>query len=270
MHTLWGRPELANARGLAGAQAIPSFESTMTTEVFPTPILTVDVVLLTMIEGCLHVALARRPNEPFSGQLALPGGYVHADKDENTFDTAKRVLRSKIGVDLDSTSRSAYSDLNGRGVGFEPAYLEQAFTESGPTRDPRGWSASVVYLAVHAADDLEVHCQRGLVELWDVDHLPTLAFDHAHLIELAVRRLRTKSSYTSLAAHLLPKEFTIPQVQLVFEALLGQRVNAANFRRKILETGALTETRMIPAAFRPAQGYRLVERLTDFGQNLYR
>ncbi|CAB5514704.1 hypothetical protein LMG26857_03763 [Achromobacter anxifer] len=223
---------------------------TKTTDHYERPILTVDVVLLALIDDRLHVALATRAAAPFENQLALPGGYVHVEEDSDTGQTARRVLRSKIG--------------------FDPAHLEQAFTESGAQRDPRGWSASVVYLALHAAEELQTLAEDGRIQLYDVDALPELAFDHRQLVALAVQRLRAKAAYTSIVAHLLPSEFTIPQVQAAFEAVTGHRVNAANFRRKILETGAFTETRMVPAAFRPAQAYRLVEPLTDFGQNLVR
>ncbi|WP_420224475.1 NUDIX hydrolase [Pigmentiphaga litoralis] len=222
----------------------------MTSAPFERPILTVDVVLLALLEqGRLHVALSPRPSDPFKGKLALPGGFVHTDKDRNTVDSARRILADKLG--------------------FAPSHLEQAFTESGPTRDSRGWSASVVYLALHPAAELEPLQADGRVQLVDIDSLPRLAFDHLKLIAQAVKRLRAKASYTSIIAHLLPREFTIPQMQAAFEQVIGQQVNAANFRRKILETGALKETRMVPAAYRPAQAYRLAAPLTDFGHNLF-
>lgn len=242
----------------------------MTADTFPMPILTVDVVLLTLLESRLHVALAKRPNEPFAGQLALPGGYVRPDEDASTAETARRVLRSKIGFDSDATASSAMANVLDKGEEFSPAYLEQAFTVSGQTRDPRGWSASVVYLALHAIQDLEPLIENGLIELHAVDTLPDLAFDHGQIIAQALRRLRAKAGYTSISAHFLGQEFTIPEVQAVYEVLTGLKVNAGNFRRKILETGALVETEMLPAQFRPAQGYRLKEPITDFGQNLFR
>ena len=137
-------------------------------------------------------------------------------------------------------------------LGFEPAHLEQACTESGPARDPRGWSASVVYLALHAADALQPLADDGRITLHDIEALPALAFDHNRLIALAAQRLRAKSAYTSIVAHLLHDEFTIPQVQAAFEAVTGHRMNAANFRRKILETGALRK----PASCRRPTGRR--------------
>ena len=212
------------------------------------PILTVDVALLALIDQRLHVALARA-RRPVQGQLALPGGYVRVDADADTDQTARRVLREA-----------------GLRAGPSGAGLHRVR----PARDPRGWSASVVYLALHAADALQPLADDGRITLHDIEALPALAFDHNRLIALAAQRLRAKSAYTSIVAHLLHDEFTIPQVQAAFEAVTGHRMNAANFRRKILETGALRETRIVPAAYRPAQAYRLAEPLTDFGQNLAR
>ncbi|MGY0523141.1 NUDIX hydrolase, partial [Pseudomonas aeruginosa] len=82
---------------------------------------------------------------------------VRVDADADTDQTARRVLREKLG--------------------FEPAHLEQACTESGPARDPRGWSASVVYLALHAADALQPLADDGRITLHDIEALPALAFD---------------------------------------------------------------------------------------------
>ena len=171
---------------------------------------------------------------------------MRVDEDADTDQTARRVLRE---------------------LGFEPAHLEQACTESGRARSAR-LVPSVVYLALHAADALQPLADDGRITLHDIEALPALAFDHNRLIALAAQRC-AKSAYTSIVAHLLHDEFTIPQVQAAFEAVTGHRMNAANFRRKILETGALRETRIVPAAYRPA-GYRLAEPLTDFGQNLAR
>lgn len=202
------------------------------------PILTVDVVMLVLEEGALKVALAPRAAEPYAGHLALPGGYVHVDADQSTQDTAKRVLRQKLG--------------------FEPAHLEQVFTHSSPSRDPRGWSASVVYLALHQVSDLKELVADQKLSLWDISQLPPrVGFDHAFLIEQAVQRLRNKSYYTQLVAHLLPKEFTLLQLREAFEVIGRQRLNPANFRRKVLDTWSLKETRIVQGTGRPAQAYTL-------------
>src|SRR4051812_25240326 len=99
---------------------------------FERPLLTVDVVPLTVADGGLAVLLGRRAKAPFAARLALIGGYVHVDEDGDLAATARRVLRDKAGI----------TEL----------FIEQLMTFSGRSRDPRGWSASVVYLSITPAD----------------------------------------------------------------------------------------------------------------------
>ena len=203
-------------------------------------IVTVDVVLLTInaeskIQDGLRVGLMKRPNAPFKGMLALPGGYVHADKDASTRDAATRVLLSKIGM--------------------KAPYLEQLATFSGPTRDPRGWSVSVCYYALVPTDSMK---QWDPAYVARVDRLPKLAFDHAYLIAAAVDRVRSKSSYSALPTYLLPEAFTLGELQDIYERILGTKIDKSSFRRKLRELDFLEE---VVGGFkgghrRPAQLYR--------------
>lgn len=221
-----------------------------------TPIIcTVDVVLLTLQEGSLRVALLRRDKEPFAHTLALPGGYIHAQEDRDTKDAAQRVLSTKAGI--------------------ESPYLEQLGTFSGPARDPRGWSLSVVYYAL-VSFDVITRSLNPAVQLAEVDGLKGLPFDHLQLVQAAVARVRSKSNYSSLPAYLCPPEFSLPQLQSVYEALLGERINKVSFRRKVAELGMLEEVsgaKEEGKPYRPAQLYRLKPEfrrtlsLTDRGLN---
>lgn len=204
-----------------------------------TPVIcTVDVVLLTLAGDALRVLLLKRDREPFKGVLALPGGYVHAQEDQDTRDAAARVLRDKAGI-------------------VSP-YLEQLATFSGPGRDPRGWSVSIAYFALVPPGVLP-HGAPGQA-LMPVGSLPSLPFDHGRIVAAAVERLRSKSQYSSLPAHLCGERFTLPQLQAVYEAVLGEPVNKVSFRRKVEELAMLEP---IPGemqaggAHRPAQLYRL-------------
>lgn len=201
-------------------------------------ICTVDVVLLTLQQQQLHVALLRREREPFKDVLALPGGYIHPQQDADTRDAALRTLRKKTGI----TS----------------PWLEELGTFSGPGRDPRGWSLSVVWYALVPPELL--HDSRKALELLPVAELKGLPFDHQHIVSAAVERVRNKSSYSSLPVYLCGERFTLPQLQAVYEALLGEPVNKVSFRRKMDELGMIEpidgelET---GRANRPAQLYRL-------------
>jgi 8-oxo-dGTP diphosphatase len=218
---------------------------------FQNPILTVDVVILTLAEGQLQVALMPRTEAPFAGRAMLPGGFVHGDPatgkvDKSTTQAALRILKHKLG--------------------FTPRHLEQVYTESGPTRDPRGWSASVIHLALHEYAVVETLVAAGRVSLHPVHptpRLPPLAFDHRHLIDIALGRLKAKATYSTLLAHLLPPVFRLSDLRQAYELVCGTTENKANFRRKMLAADALEPADLlIGSGGRPAEGYRLREDLT--------
>ncbi len=205
---------------------------------FPAVICTVDVVLLTLKNDALHVVLLKRENAPFAGMPALPGGYVHAQEDKTAWDASARVLRQKTGI-------------------VSP-YLEQLATYSGAHRDPRGWSVSIAYYALVPADLLDL--SGGPWVMAPVNRLPKLAFDHKSIIELAVSRVRSKSQYSSLPVHLCGERVTLPRLQAVYEAVLGEPINKVSFRRKMDEMALLEpiEGEMESGlAHRPAQVYQV-------------
>lgn len=208
------------------------------TEPFPPILCTVDVVLLTLHQGALNVGLLRREAAPFLGVPALPGGYVHAQEDADALATAIRVLDVKLGV--------------------KSPYLEQVATFSGPARDPRGWSVSIAFTALVPSPHLDSKVPG--FTLVPVDELPQLPFDHGSIVDVAVRRVRNKSVYSSLPVQFCGERFTLPELQTVYEAVLGEPLNKVSFRRKMREldmlepvAGELRRGR----AHRPAQYYRL-------------
>ena len=205
---------------------------------FPAIICTVDIALLTLLDDVLHVLLLKRDREPFDGSLALPGGYLHAQEDQSAEDAAARVLHDKAGI-------------------VSP-YLEQLATFSGPGRDPRGWSVSIAYYALLPADVLVVDGVER--QLRPVAKLPALPFDHGRIVDAAVQRVRSKSQYSSLPVYLCGEAFTLPQLQTVYEAVLGEPVNKVSFRRKMDALGmleAIPGAQTSGGAHRPAQLYRL-------------
>ena len=204
----------------------------------PTLLCTVDVVLLTLAADGLQVALRVRDHAPHAGALALPGGFVHREDDRSTRDAAARVLREKTGL--------------------HSPYLEQLATFSGPDRDPRGWSVSVVYYALVPPPAPQAMPAAPLA--WHpVDRLPALPFDHAEIVRQALARVRSKSQYSSLPVHLCGERFTLPQLKAVYEAVLGERVNQVSFRRRMDELGMLEPVvgEMVGGAHRPAQVWRV-------------
>jgi 8-oxo-dGTP diphosphatase len=203
------------------------------------PICTVDVVLLTIRDESLMVAVQKREHAPHAGQHALPGGYIHADEDANAFAAAMRVVAAKTGI--------------------VPPYLEQLSTFSGPARDPRGWSVSIAHYALVPCAVIEQAASAN-VQLLPVDRPLPLPFDHGTIVQKAVERLRNKSQYSSLPCFLAGEVFTLPQLQRIYEVLMGEPLNKVSFRRKISEMDMLDPVEggfESAGAHRPAQLYRL-------------
>jgi 8-oxo-dGTP diphosphatase len=217
--------------------------------VFQRPLASVDVVIFSVQEGHLRVLLVQRPataEEPYPKLWALPGGFVDIEKDQDLEHCAKRKLREKTGV--------------------EASYLEQLGSWGSATRDPRGWSATHVYFALMSGDDVKLHAGGNAADTrWMViDGLRVkekLGFDHAEILKSAVTRLRSKVEYTSLPAFLMPQEFTLTELQRIYETLLGRPIEKKSFRTRILATNLLEEiARRKEGANRPAKMYRLRNR----------
>ncbi len=213
---------------------------------FDVPLTSVDLVIFTLQEQSLKVLLIERGEHPFKGRWALPGGYIDLKRDRDLDATASRKLREKTGVDL--------------------SYLEQLQGFGSATRDPRGWSATFAYFALIDAHDVTLsHGSGSSAVAWvgveELANRPALAFDHAAIVALAVQRLRAKVEYTSLPVHLLAAEFTLPELQQVYQTILGRAVDKSAFRKRIKEGDFLEEVtgKQRHASNRPAQLYRLRE-----------
>lgn len=206
--------------------------------VYERPSVTVDLVLFTFTESELRVLLIKRKNWPYADSWALPGGFVGID--ERIGDAAERELREETAV--------------------EGVYLEQLYTFGEPNRDPRGRVITVSYFAIVGADVRqqahpgEEASDAGWFGVYD---LPKLAFDHARIIHYALQRLRYKLEYTALGFFLLPEEFTLSELQQVYEVVLQEHLDKRNFRRKILTQGILEYTgKLRYGDHRPARLYR--------------
>lgn len=216
---------------------------------FPQPYTSVDVVIFTVRTHTLDVLLVQRPDtpdEPYPGNWALPGGFVDIEKDADLMACARRKLKDKTGLDS--------------------PYLEQLGSWGSATRDPRGWSATHAYFALIAGRELALVKGANAADVaWaavdDVLSEPTLAFDHAQILRAAVERLRNKVEYTSLPAFLLPEPFTLPQLQQMYEIVLGRAVDKSGFRTRMLAADFLLPVGPLAGeSNRPPMGYRLRDR----------
>lgn len=209
----------------------------------PRPAVTVDCVVfgLDAAEADLRVLLIERDLEPFSGRWALPGGFVHME--ESLEDAARRELAEETGLS---------------GV-----FLEQLYTFGAPGRDPRGRVISVAYYALINLDEHAVRAASDArrANWFSVADAPKLAFDHDRVLEAALRRLRGKLTYEPIGFELLPRKFTLSQLQRLYETVLERELDKRNFRKKILGMGVLVELDEIEqgVAHRAARLYRFDE-----------
>lgn len=210
---------------------------------FERPSTAVDAVIFTVFDAALHVLTVKRANHPFQGKWSLVGGYVDIQNDKDLEATARRKLAEKTGVST--------------------PYLEQFKTIGNKDRDPRGWSITTVYFALMPAHDLVLKAGRGASDIkWSKVEggkvKDKLAFDHAEIVWDCFERLRNKVLYTSLPVHLMPGDFTLGELQKVYEIILNDGIDHKSFRRRILGANILKETGEMRAdGTRPAKLYRL-------------
>ena len=185
-------------------------------------------------EIALQVLLYRRDEEPFVDKWCLPGGFL--DIDELPEDNIRRKLSSKAEL--------------------EDCWLEQLFTFCELQRDPRARVISITYLGLMRPQ--EALNYSGKATWLEVTELAkaNLGFDHYQIIKTALQRLQAKVTYTDIIFRLLPPEFTLTQLQNVYEAITGEKQQTANFRRKIRPL--VTETQLYTGekGHRPAMIYR--------------
>jgi 8-oxo-dGTP diphosphatase len=212
---------------------------------FPAFAVTVDVVILTMSEGVLHVLLVRRGEAPFKGMSAIPGGFKRPT--ETLDEAAKRELAEETGVDV-------------------PSLLTQFGAYGDPERDPRMNVVTIAYLAVLrdvgaivAGTDA---AEAALVPVSDVlTGTIELAFDHLQIVRDAIERVRVELEVAGIATAFVGTTFTLAELRAVYEAIWGVQLDAANFRRSVVaDDGWVIPTgrraRPGPAGGRPAELYR--------------
>jgi len=206
---------------------------------YPHPSVTTDIVIFTVEDATLKVLLIQRKGAPFKGRWALPGGFVRID--ESVDDCALRELEEETGI--------------------RDVYLEQLYTFGAPGRDPRERVISVAYFALTPCQGLSLKAgtDAAAAAWYGIDDLPELAFDHQGIIEKARERLTAKMEYSTLGLMFMPDEFTLSEVQNLYEIVSGQERDKRNFRKWLLSLDVIEETGNMKTAgaHRPAKLYRL-------------
>ena len=184
----------------------------------------------------LVLPLVRRTRDPHDGLWALPGGWL--DPTEELDAAASRTLAETTAL--------------------APSYLEQLYAFGALDRSPTR-VVSIVYWALLRTDEARAQLADAPenVRWFDADDLPRLAFDHNEIVEYALWRLRNKVGYSRIAHGLLSDTFTLADLREVNEAILGRKLDPANFRRQVESSGTLIPTDDFrTGSHRPARLYR--------------
>src|SRR5437660_754322 len=181
---------------------------------YPRAALTVDCVVFGYDEGELKVLLIERALEPFKGRWALPGGFVRVE--ETLDEAARRELEEEAGL--------------------KNVFLEQLYTFGAVDRDPRERVVSVAYYALVKLADFSTKAATDAADArwFPISKVPRLAFDHANILATALERLKGKVRYQPIGFELLPPQFTLSELQRLYETVLEKPLDKRNFRKKIL------------------------------------
>lgn len=198
-----------------------------------------DIVVFGIGDDGLLVLLRRHPpRDGTEAPWALPGGYVgpveHLDR------SAEHTLAQQTGVDN--------------------VYLEQLYTFGRPDRHPASRVITVAYFALMPPRRVEEIKARPTPEVrwYPIDDMPGLYLDHAEIVAKARRRLEAKLEYSTIAFQLLATEFTLSEIQRVYETILCEMLDKRNFRKRILALDCIEDTgrKRRDGSHRPAGLYR--------------
>lgn len=202
----------------------------------------VEVVVFTVDEGKVKTLLLQRGVGPFLGEWIVPGGVVF--NNESIDEATVRELEEKTGL--------------------KKVFIKQFYAFGEVNRDPRMRMVSVAYLALidmHKVD-LQHRTLKTMDSKWcDIGDIPKLAFDHNQICDRALEELRHYVINSNIVKDLFYKQFTMPELQRVYETILDRKFDRRNFRRKLLSLGLVEKTGGIEenSSHRPAEYYRFVK-----------
>lgn len=178
----------------------------------------VDCIIFGFDGEELKLLLIKRGFEPQKNKWSLMGGFVQGDE---SFETAAARVLNKL-------------------TGLEGVYMEQLFAFGEPARDPVERTISITYFALIDINKFKLQISDEYHAEWiALDKLPDLIFDHTEMVKMAQEKLRYKAAIHPILFELLPLKFTIPQLQLLYEAVYDVTFDKRNFSRKVLSTGLL-------------------------------
>lgn len=186
---------------------------------YPHPAVTTDCVIFGFDGSELQVLLIERGIEPFKGKWAFPGGFLKMD--ETAREGALRELKEETGL--------------------ENAYIEQFNTYSNPWRDPRERVITIAHYALVRIQEVKGGDDAAKAQWFPIDKVPQLAFDHDKILRDAMRKLRERIHFEPIGFELLPEKFTMKELQILYESILGVKFDRRNFAKKMMHYELLNQ-----------------------------
>ena len=186
---------------------------------YPHPAVTTDCVIFGFDGNDIKVLLIERGIEPFKGKWAFPGGFLNMD--ETAGEGAMRELKEETGL--------------------ENAYIEQFNTYSEPGRDPRERVITIAHYALVRIQEVKGGDDAAKAQWFPIDEVPQLAFDHDKILRDAMRKLRERIHFEPIGFELLPEKFTMRDLQILYESILGVKFDRRNFAKKMMHYELLNQ-----------------------------
>lgn len=186
---------------------------------YPHPAVATDCVVFGFDGKALKVLLIERGLEPYKGMWAFPGGFIRMD--ETAEECVKRELKEETGMEL--------------------AKVRELGCFSGVNRDPRERVISIAFYSLARHSAVKGGDDAAKAKWWAIDDIPQLAFDHDYILRTAMKRIRQDIHFEPVGFDLLDEQFTIAELQRLYESILGVNFDRRNFYRKMLQTGVLEE-----------------------------
>ena len=194
---------------------------------YPRPAVTTDCVVFGFDGRDLKVLLIERGLEPYKGCWAFPGGFLNMD--ETAEQGALRELKEETGLDL--------------------RYIKQVGAFSDVDRDPRDRVITIAFYALAKKSAVQGGDDAAKAQWFSLNDVPRLAFDHDYILRKTMQKIREDIHFEPIGFGLLDKEFTMSELQRLYEAILGVQFDRRNFHKKMLQTGILEEVDDDEAAF---------------------
>ncbi len=202
--------------------------------------------IFTVDKNSIKVLMMKKKKEPYKGYWMLPNDIMNATQ----------------------TLEDCISEVVYENLGIKKIYIEQKFSYSNINRKTENRTLGVSYLGltdyvtitynIQEKEDLEI-------EWFDINNLPKLAYDHEYIIGDLLKNFKKRILNSHILKVLFPADFTLPELQYIYEYALDKKLDRRNFRKKLLQLDIIEDTGLTNDGFsgRPPKLYRLTKDLTE-------